>query len=100
MIIFELNSMMHRSSQQIIPKHNRYIEICDILKNREYEENLSNTFLTTSPTPENPEKSTYMLINGWTRHGDQMKRRENQNNIPWKNTVQRKSNTSIKQSNK
>ena len=27
----------------------------------------------TSPTPENPEKSTYMLINGWTRHGDQMK---------------------------
>ena len=41
-----------------------------------------------------------MLINGGIRHRDQMKRRENQNNIPWKNTVQRKSNTSIKQSNK
>ena len=30
MNIFELNSIMHRSSQQIIPKHNRYIEQCDI----------------------------------------------------------------------
>ena len=54
----------------------------------------------TSPAPENPEKSTYMLIKGWTRHQDQMKRRENQNNIPRKNTVERKSNTSHKQSNK
>ena len=54
----------------------------------------------TSPTPENPEKSTYMLINGWIRHGDQMKRRENQNNIPRKNIVQRKSDTSHKQPNK
>ena len=99
--IFEMNSTMHRSSQQIIPKHNRYIEQCDIWKNREYEENLSKRLSShTSPTPENPEKSTYMLINGGTRHRDQMKRRENQNNIPWKNTIQRKSNTCHKQSNK
>ena len=54
----------------------------------------------TSPAPENLEKSTYMLINGGTRHRDKMKRRENQNTTPWKNTVQRKSNTSQKQSNK
>ena len=54
----------------------------------------------TSPAPENPEKSTYMLINGGTRHRDQMKRRENPSNMPPKNTVQRKSNTSQKQSNK
>ena len=54
----------------------------------------------TSPTPENPEKSTYMFINGGKRHRDQMKRRENENNIPWQNTVQRKANTSHKQSNK
>ena len=47
MNIFEMNSIMHRSSQQIIPKHNKYIEQCDIWKNREYEENLSKkTFLT------------------------------------------------------
>ena len=54
----------------------------------------------TSPAPENPKKSTYMLINGGTRHRDQMKRRENQNNITWKNPVPRKSNASNKQSNK
>ena len=30
MHIFELNSIMHRSSQQIISKHNRHIEQCDI----------------------------------------------------------------------
>ena len=92
---------MHRSSQQIIPKHNRYIEQCDIWKNREYEENISNRLSShASLAPENPEKSTYMLINAWRRHEDQMKRRENKNNIPRKNTVQRKSNTSHKQSNK
>ena len=31
----------------------------------------------TSPAPDNPEKSTYILINGGERHKDQMKRREN-----------------------
>ena len=84
-----------------------YPNITDILNNAIYErtKNTKKTYLRrlsshTSPAPENPEKSTYMLINGGTRHRDQMKRRENQNNIPWKNTVQRKSNTSIKQSNK
>ena len=101
MHIFELNSIRHRSSQQIIPKYNRYIEQCGIWKNREYEENLSKRLSShTSPTPENPEKSTYMLINGGIRHRDQMKRRENQNTIPWKKTVQRKSNASQKISNK
>ena len=30
MNIFELNSIMHRQSQQIIPKYNGYIEQCDI----------------------------------------------------------------------
>ena len=96
MIILELNSIMHRSSQQIIPKHNIYIEQCEIRKNREYEENLSKkTFLTHFSCSRESWKSTYMLINGWTRHRDQMKRRENQNNIPRKNTVQRKSNTRI-----
>ena len=45
--IFQMNSIIHRSSQKIIPKHNIYIEQCDIGKNREYEENLSKrTFLT------------------------------------------------------
>ena len=69
MHIFELNSIMHRSSQQIIPKHNRYIN------NAIYERtgNTKKTYLRklsshTSPGLENPEKSTYMLINGWTRH--------------------------------
>ena len=41
MNIFEMNSIMHKSSQQIIPKHKRYTDQCDIWKNREYEENLS-----------------------------------------------------------
>ena len=101
MNISELNSIMHRPSQQIIPKHNTYIEQWDIWKNREYEENLSKkTFLTHFSCFENPEKSPYILINGGPRHRDQMKRRENKNNIPRKNTVQRKSNTSHKQSNK
>ena len=92
---------MHRSSQQIIPKHNRYNE------NAIYETtgNTKKTYLRrlsshNSPAPENPEKSNYMLINGGTRHRDHMKRRENKTNIPRKNTVQRKSNTSHKQSNK
>ena len=30
MNIFEMNSIMQRSSQQIIPKHNKYIDQCDI----------------------------------------------------------------------
>ena len=99
--IFQMNSIMHRSSQQIMPKHNRYIEQCDILKNREYEENLyKTTFLTHFSSSRESWKSTYMLITGGTRHPDQMKRRENKKNIPWKNTIQRKSNTSHKQSNK
>ena len=79
----------------------------DILNNAIYERtgNTKKTYLRglsshSSPAPENPEKSTFMLINGWTRHGYQMKRRENKNSIPRKNTVQRKSNTSHKQSNK
>ena len=61
---------------------------------------LRRLFPHTFPAPENPEKSTYMVIKGGTRYRDQMTRRENQNNIPWKKTVQRKSNTSHKQSNK
>ena len=84
-----------------------YPNITDILNNAIYERtgNTKKTYLRklsshASPAPENPEKSTYMLINGWTRNGDQMKRRENKNNIARKNTVQRKSNTSHKQSNK
>ena len=80
MNIFEMNSIMHRSSQKIIPKHKRYIEQCDIWKNKEYEKTyLRRHSSHTSPDPENLEKSTYMLINGGTRHRDQMKRRENQN---------------------
>ena len=101
MNIFELNSIMHRSSQQSYPN------ITDILNNAIYETtgNTKKTYLRrlsshTSPAPENLEKSTYMLINGGTRHRDPMKRRENKNNIQWKNTVQRTSNTSIKQPNK
>ena len=84
-----------------------YPNITNILNNAIYKRtgNTKKTYLRrlsshTSPAPENPEKSTYMLINGWTRHGDQIKRRENKNNIPGKNTVQRKSSTSHKQSNK
>ena len=84
-----------------------YPNITDILNNAIYERtgNTKKTYLRrlsshTSPAPENPEKSTYMLINGGTRHGDQMKRQENKNTIPMKNTVKRKSNTSNKQSNK
>ena len=101
MNIFEMNSIIHRSSEQIKPKHNRYIEQCHI---GEKIGNTKKTYLrrlsSHTSAPDNPEKSTYMLINGWTRHRDQMKRRENKNNIPRKNTVQRKSNTSHKQSNK
>ena len=81
--------------------------ITDILNNAIYERtaNTKKTYLRrssshTSPASENLEKSTNMLINGGTRHQDQMKRRENQHTIPWKNTVQRKSNTSQKESNK
>ena len=84
-----------------------YPNITDILNNAKYERigNTKKTYLRrlsshTSPAPENPEKSTYMLINGWTRHRDQMKRRENKNNKLRKNTVQWKSNTLNKQSNK
>ena len=65
--------------------------------NETYQKSISSY---TSPAPEHPEKSTYMLIKGGTRHRDQMKRRENQNNIPRKNIVQRKSDTSQKQPNK
>ena len=95
------------------PKHNEHIQnefnnaqiktnksypnITDILFNAIYERtgNTKKTYLRrlsshNSPAPENPEKSTYMLIIGGTRHRDQMKRQENQNNIPRKNTVQRK----------
>ena len=92
MNIFEMNSIIHRSSEQIKPKHNRYIEQCHI---GEKIGNTKKTYLRrhsshTSLAPENPKKSTYMHVIGGTRHRDQMKRQENQNNIPRKNTVQRK----------
>ena len=84
-----------------------YPNIADILINVIYEKigNTKKTYIRrlssyTSAAPENPEKSTYMLIKGGTRHRDQMKRRENQNNIPRKNIVQRKSDISHKQPNK
>ena len=35
-----------------------------------------------------------MLINGWTRHRYQMKRREKENNIPWQNATKKKSSSS------
>ena len=94
MNIFEMNSIIHRSSEQIKPKHNRYIEQCHI---GEKIGNTKKTYLRrhsshTSLAPENPKKSTYMHVIGGTRHWDQMKRRENENNIQWKNTIQRKSN--------
>ena len=70
-----MNSRMHRSSQHIIPKHNK------ILNNAIYEttRNMKKTYLRrlsshTSLAPDNPEKSTYMHINGGQRHQDQMKR--------------------------
>ena len=84
-----------------------YPNITDILNHAIYERtgNTKKIYVRrlssqTSPAPENPEKSTYMLINGRTRHEDQIKRRENKNNIPRKNTNQRKYNTSHKQSTK
>ena len=65
MNMFELNSIMHRSSQQTYPN------ITDKLNNAIYERtgNTKKTYLRrlsshTSPAPENPEKSTSMLNNG------------------------------------
>ena len=66
MNIFELNSIMHRSSQQTYPN------ITDKLNNAIYERtgNTKKTYLRrlSSHTSPAPEKSTYMLINGRTRH--------------------------------
>ena len=72
MNIFEINSIIHRSSEQIKPKHNRYIEQCDI---GETIGNTKKTYLRrhsshTSLAPENPKKSTYMHVIGGTRHWD------------------------------
>ena len=80
--IFQMNFIMHISSKQIIPKHNKDNEQCDMGENREYEVYLRSISSYTSLAPEKPEKSTYMLLNGGQRNWDQLKRREKENNIP------------------
>ena len=37
---FKMNSIMHASNRQIIPKHNKYNEQCNMEENREYEVSL------------------------------------------------------------
>ena len=53
----------NNTNQQIIPKHNRDNENCDIADKMEYEVNLDKYFLINSLAFEKPEKSSDMLRN-------------------------------------
>ena len=97
----KINSIPHRWSQKILPKHNRYIEQRPIGQNKEYKVNyLRRISSYASLAPKKPEISAYMHISGGQWNPYKMKRRENENNTPSQTLVKSKSNASHKQQKK